>query len=91
MKEEKFRIGDRVVGIETETSDRRTEGETGVIVHVSSHDLAVVFDKNIRGHGFVDQHFADKCEYGHGWWVSFSDVRKIERTDTHSLDYILGV
>lgn len=59
----KFKVGDRVRGINAHDGNEKIVGELGTIIYIFSNgDVSVKFDKGINGHSCNG-----KCEHGHGW------------------------
>lgn len=65
----KFKVGDRVVGIDI-VDGKDIRGKAGIVKHINEYNnLAVEFDDYIDGHS-CQSYFKGSIKKGHGWWCS---------------------
>lgn len=77
MEKIRFALGDRVCALRDHpsTNEYIYQGLTGTICDLSgtTQQVGVRWDIDIHGH---DAH--DTCDYGHGWYVDFSEISLID-------------
>ena len=75
-----IRIGSRVMCIEDSVClHRPVEGKCGTVMIFDKgtvNPVGVVFDSDVGGHSL-----RCSCQDGHGWFVSYDDLRVIEEDD----------
>jgi hypothetical protein len=78
LKDEEFKVGDRVECIKPYT-DTIQVGETGVVVEVRKHNIAIKWDKL----GIENRHTCGNlCEDGYGYYVLKENVKKANQPKT---------